>query len=109
MPRAVETHQIVGRSTDRQAGYHSRFAAPQSLLRWTLSSTFDTHDDGTKWCCPSGLLSLVSLIRSPSTWSTTPSLVPHEPMTSIRSRIEFLDCPPASTLAFRLSAISVSF
>ena len=61
-----------------QAGCHWLSTSLWSLFRWMWSWTLATQDIGIRWCIPSGLSFLVSLIWSPSTWSTLPTFVPHE-------------------------------
>ena len=61
-----------------EAPFHPDLASPQFLFRWMWSWTLATHESGIRWCIPSGLSFLVSLIWSPSTWSTLPTFLPHE-------------------------------
>ena len=61
-----------------QAGCHWLSTSWLFLLRWMWSWTLATHDVGIRWCRPSGLSFLASLIWSPSTRSTVPIFRPQE-------------------------------
>ena len=78
LPGPGDARTSTDPSPDDQAVVHSLWTATWSLLRWMWSWTLATHESGIRWCRPSGLSFLVNLIWLPWTWSTRPTLVPHE-------------------------------